>query len=475
MIVSNAFLNVPKDAKTHSGIALFSCTLVSLIPLVLGLYWPLFSVSQGAAVAMLRPLILSASLLLAVTWYYARITSAEVQAACVLGLLSGALFVTSLTSVEPARALADWVKILVLFTITLLLSRALRHEATAKCFGVALILAGVLVGAFILITYLRSLGFVMPTYKLTRIFKGVAERADIPLNAVPFTSVFSFLLGMCLVRANRLLWLVGAALFIISSVFTGSRTPLAVLLISIFAVLVLNALRSPNLPVRVAAYLIAIALPLAITVFVTQTSSRQMSAITEGRWDLWYVAYKKFVERPLFGFGFSSWHDDLASMMPGEYALTAYMNKNILGAYHNEYLGLLADQGLVGFLPAMLLVGFLSYSSWKCAFRSWSIWQGGQWVLVACIFLLIRACVEMPGLFGEGREPADFLAYIFVAIVVSRFSVEEDFLRTHTSSAWNRADAESSAHSSSEAQWSPYGARWPQRRDVPLGLGRSHV
>jgi hypothetical protein len=52
-----------------------------------------------------------------------------------------------------------------------------------------------------------------------------------------------------------------------------------------------------------------------------------------------------------------------------------------------------------------------------------------QWALFACLFLLLRANVEVPGLFGYAQDPADYLAYVFMAIVVSRFSTEEDCAR----------------------------------------------
>jgi hypothetical protein len=48
---------------------------------------------------------------------------------------------------------------------------------------------------------------------------------------------------------------------------------------------------------------------------------KKMSEITEGRWDLWYVALHKFSERPLVGFGFESVSDDLFARLPGVYKI----------------------------------------------------------------------------------------------------------------------------------------------------------
>jgi len=156
-----------------------------------------------------------------------------------------------------------------------------------------------------------------------------------------------------------------------------------------------------------------------------------MSAATEGRWDLWSVAWQKFLERPMLGYGFESWRDDLASRLPGVYEFTSqFESSDFAGGYHNEYLTLLAEQGLIGFFPVMAFFLFLLWCSAKLAFGNWVTWAHGQWALLGCLFLIVRAAFEMPGLFGYGQEPADYLAFLFVGIVCSRFSVEEDYLRS---------------------------------------------
>ena len=341
--------------------------------------------------------------------------------------------------------------------------------------GTGLLFAAVLVGAFTVFTYIRFVGFAVPTYKVAREFKGIAERAGIPLNAIPFTSVFAYLTGMSLLRANWFLYLTGFSLFVISSAFTGSRAPLMVLLLSACALALLNGFQNRRLALRLLACLLAVAVPIAGVLLISHIPFKHMSSLTEGRWDLWYVALKKFSQRPIFGSGFDSWHDDLVSMLPGAYSLTSYLAKSIVGGYHNEYLALLAEQGIVGFVPAMLLVCFLFSSCWKAAFRGWNTWHSGQWALFACIFLLLRAGLEIPGLFGDGSEPADFLAYIFVAIVVSRFSSEEDFLHANTSSSWDRTAYPAFSGSVHEYTQPLGSSRRPQRNDVPVGLDRSYV
>jgi hypothetical protein len=63
------------------------------------------------------------------------------------------------------------------------------------------------------------------------------------------------------------------------------------------------------------------------------------------------------------------------------------------------------------------------------AFRKWGTWHKGKWALIGALYLFVHAGVEVPGLFGYANDAGDYLAYVFVAIVVSRFSIEEDFAR----------------------------------------------
>lgn len=449
------------DPKRALNTAVLSSLCAFAIPIWVGAYWPVYSVAPAAASLLFRPLVLVGSACLVLLWFHARVTCAELQIACLLGLLAGGTLIPSIAATDPLRSLMVWAKLIVLCAICLALCRGLRQEHTAKFFGAGLIVSSFVVAAFILLTYVRFIGFVVPGYKLTREFKGIAERTGIPLNAVPFTCLFSFLAGMSILKSSWLLWLLGGGVFVISSAFTGSRSPVALLLLTGTSLLLLRAFQNHRLGVRLLAYTATLIIAAGTMTLILQMPFSRMSAITEGRWDLWYVAIKKFAEQPVIGPGYDAWHDDLVSLLPGAYRLTSYMARNIVGGYHNEYLALLAEQGLIGFVPAMALVTLLFCLSWKTAFRHWSSTCNGNWILFTCIFLLLRAGLEIPGLFGDGSEPADFLAYMFIAIVVSRFSREEDFLRVNTS-----------LH---DGTTSPGHSRWAPRPDVSLGLDRSYV
>src|SRR5581483_565898 len=190
--------------------------------------------------------------LLAFIWHRAPLSQAEVNLVRVLGIAAIVLLIPTLIATQPSRAFSGWVKMLMLFTVCCLLTRGLRHPPTAHVCGVFLLAGGVILIAFILYTYVQHLGLAIPTYKMTREFKGIEERGGVPLNSIAFAAVLSYLAGLCLVRTNWLLISIGIPLFVTASIFTGSRAPLVILVASVFVLLCINGLRRKSLLLRVA-------------------------------------------------------------------------------------------------------------------------------------------------------------------------------------------------------------------------------
>jgi len=417
----------PQNPSAWSA-SLLSQGIGFLIPLIIGVYWPTFSVNQGLAASILRPGVLGFSLLLAIMWSGVRITWAETHLLRILAAVCVVVLIPTLTATIVSRALSDWTKLVALSLIALLLCRGLRHPPTARAFGLSLIVAALLSVGLILYVYERELGMTMPTYTAVRVLKGLAQRGGAPLNAIAFTAVFAYTCGMCLLPGGRLLWALGFGVFVVSFALTGSRAPLGIAAGSVVVLLIFNAAISRHLIFRVLAWLGVALLAVALVVGFRSLTTKQLSDFTEGRWDLWSVAWQKFTERPITGYGYESWQDDLSSRVPGDYQMTGLLS-NFAGGYHNEYLTLLSEQGIVGFLAGTSFCFFLLRRSSQLAFRKSTSWHNGQWAFFGCLFLLFRAAVESPGLFGYGQDPADFLAFVFVGIVLSRFSVEEEHLR----------------------------------------------
>lgn len=394
--------------------ATFSQLLAVVIPACLALYWPVYDTRPSLASAVFRPAILLVCLAFALLWYAEPVTRAEKQLTVMLALLCFVLLLPSLTAIDPGRSLQGWVKQVLICVVCVVSCRALRHPPTAKIFGISLLVAGAVMGALIVRTYIDTMGPVIPTFDAARTFKGTVQLLDIPLNNIAFDCIFAYVCGLCLVRNRKALWPLGLLLLLISTLLTGSRAPVMTLGLCGLALLTLNALRSRRLLVWVGGALLAIAMIVGPAIVVSTTNADELSNFTEGRWEMWSVAFQKFTQRPVLGYGFSSSEDD---------------PNFIAGGYHNEYLTAMAEQGAVGTVVVLGLFVFLLRRGWRLAFCHSATWRNGQWALLGSLLLLVRAGVEVDGLLGYAQAPGDFLAYVFLAIVASRFSVEEDRLR----------------------------------------------
>jgi O-antigen ligase len=416
-------MNTPGKLK----ISFVSEVAAFFIPFLLSVYWAPIGIGFELKATLLRGAIAGLSTLLLVFWLRAPLTRAETKFAALFVLLALLLIVPCLTATDSARAFKDLLKLVLLFAVGLAMARALRHGRTAKAFGYGMLTGSAFTAVLILNAYIGHMGLTLPTYQALRILKEVLTRGEgFPLNPISFTAFFMYLIGLCLVPPRALTWCLGVFVFAVSSFLTGSRAPIGILLISGLVAIGLHWLRARSLLLRVSGCLTLLLLTGAIVASVFTIDSRKMVIISEGRTVLWSVAWSKFLEKPLSGHGYESWQDDLASRIAGgEYFHTS---TSIIGngAYHNQYITLLAEEGLVGFVPAMAIVWMLL----RCC--RWLAWRTSlpaisrKVVLLACVFMLLRAAVEVPGLFGYANDTADYLAYCFVAVVVSRISLHED-------------------------------------------------
>jgi len=403
----------------HRTAEICSMGMVSLVPLTLVFYRLIYASEPTLAAAICRPTLLAVCFALFALWCDTHIINPERNTFRVLGVLCGALLVTSAAAADPGRAIQEWVKLVAICSITFMLCRPLRERSVSRALGIAMVLSSIVLAGMIIWTYVRYMGFVIPTYPAIRVLKGTALDDDnIALNPLGFECVFTFLCGLCLIRANKFLWGTGALLLVISSVLTGSRAPLAVFLVSVIAMLLLNGLRSRSQLVRASAVLGTIGITAGAVLGIAIASPQTLSRLTEGRWDLWSVAFHKFEMHPLWGNGYLSVLDD-PTFLPG--------------GYHSEYLTALAEQGLIGFAAVIYVFVSLLRRCYDMALNSRSRHPNGQILLFACLFLMFRALVELPGLFGTAQGPADFLAYIFLAIAMTRTpAMEPRFVLSET-------------------------------------------
>ena len=132
------------------------------VPLLLGFYWLIYAFDVDLAIRILRPAVVASALLLALVWTKPPLSWAELRLAGIMAVMCAVLLAPSLAATSPSRALADWLKMTILCVVALLLSRALRDNATAEVFGRSLIVASVLAAALTVYVYIRLMGFALP-------------------------------------------------------------------------------------------------------------------------------------------------------------------------------------------------------------------------------------------------------------------------------------------------------------------------
>jgi O-antigen ligase len=401
--------------------AILSCLLSFTIPMLLAVYWPLIGLHFTWVPGATRGGLIASAGLLAILWWKASPTRSERRWAGVLIGYLGLLLLDSVLATDILRALQNWIRILFLLAFCLVLARAFRHPATRRAFGIGTLVASLLLSVYILGCYVSFLGTAMPTYESTRIFKEAALRTmGVGLNPLGFSTSFFCLLAACTLRSSWILSTTLAAVICICSIFTGSRTPLALMVVSLLLVIILEwARRRPAFR----SICLFVLLPALVVVCGYELrdgmDQRAWAAVTENRTDLWAVAWAKFTERPLTGYGADSWADDLIARTPGLYPITKVLVQTHSGGYHNAYFTLLAEEGIFVFAFALYLLASAFSIISQLSGSSRQERTSRLMLLFTFLFLVLRGFIEVPGLFGYGQDPAEFASYALLAILIS--------------------------------------------------------
>jgi O-antigen ligase len=411
----------------QSNASLISRAIAFLLPLVLAAYWPLFGAGHAvhAGVIVIRLTVLGGVAILALLWISGTITPMELRWTFILAVWLCVLLVPSLLGEHVSRGIHNWVRVLPVYCVAVLLARPLRHKPTRQAFGVGLGVAGVISFLFIVAIYLRYAGLSIPTYEHIRVFKTVVLHASgVALNPLASATLIFCVLSLSLIRSGWLHCAFAVTIAILGSAFTGSRAPLALAFAAGAALCITNLLHKRTIAARtIAVALVCSCLFLGGIVGSVYVTPERLSAVTEGRYDLWTVGIEKFVEKPLIGYGAESWRDDLVSRLPGYYKGSTGLTTLRAGGYHSEFVTLLAEGGLLCFIPATIILWLLFRACCRIAFHPSTPRVNGQALIFTFFLFVLRAAVEVPGIFGYGEDVTDYLAAIFIAIVVSQASL----------------------------------------------------
>jgi len=136
---------------------------------------------------------------------------------------------------------------------------------------------------------------------------------------------------------------------------------------------------------------------------------------------LWAAALKRFAERPVLGWGARSWEVDLGGYLPGYHPYGIGVPTG--GAFHNAYLNLLAEKGLVGFVSGVGMLVFLFTCRVKLYLGRALLDRSERGFGIAAVFwttiLALHGLGEVGGLLGYANALVDFLCYWGASLIVA--------------------------------------------------------
>jgi len=306
-----------------------------------------------------------------------------------------------------------------------LLTRVLASEAARKklSFGMALLCgfgAAVVVWAYLRFAGWSWLGFgelaELKTYAMADLGLG--------LNGLALGSLLAGALALTWAEGRPLrLGYLGAVTAVVL-LLSGAR---ATVIMALAGALIYGALRAFRAFSPLARVMIAIVVSIILAVGAVflggdggLADPYALSRATTGRFDLWVAGFRKFLDYPVFGGGAGSWRYDLRQYLPNyrEWGVEAFAEKVQAGAYHNSYLTLLAEKGLVSFLPGIALLVFVVRRALAASLQPGAdlFVRSAPAVMSA---LLVATLAETMGFFGSANGPADFLAYGMAAYLVA--------------------------------------------------------
>lgn len=368
------------------------------------------------------------------------VSRVEVQWMALLGLYWGFSLVSAFGALDSEAAMIDFLRQVHVGVFSFGLARILRQKRTMFMRWMLLPSATcIIVVLGFLFAYREILGLTLknlPLFKYIMFFD-----VGIALNPLSQILVLAFLFVLPVLKMSP--WSIAVFLGALAAVVvSGSRTTIVSLVLSVLLYGIWTLFLRFDHSVRVISRIIfAIILVggahYVVSVFHEFATGNEFSRLLSGRPDLWRIAWDLFLARPILGWGPHTWKMKLASYVLSKgYFQYERLLELQSGAFHNAYLTLLAERGIIAFFPGMAIVTFLVWQSLRLH-RNSSLLVGADRLLgllapIVIIMLVIRGLAEQPGLLGYANSTVDYLCYAWASMIVALSSDLEDRRATRT-------------------------------------------
>jgi hypothetical protein len=315
-------------------------------------------------------------------------------------------------------------------TFTMLLTIGLQYPKARRALSLASIPVALAISGVIVLAFLDFGGGTLAGISNATAFKDfAAEKWELAVNPLSFAAIAAFFLSIPVLWGHRFLRAVVSSAVFCASVLSGARTTQVSVLVG--AVIAFGVLAMRRLPqrTRVALYVVLMIAGSAASLVLTQVGMQvdgyAANELTTNRYELWIAGVEKASESPLIGWGAGSWRDDLERYMPGfaTYGAAVVVENVRSGGFHNAYLTLVAEKGLVTLVPGLILLWFVfTRSVVVSGVRSTLGASDRRAAAIAPFFIVIqfvRGFGEQPGLFGKADGLVDFLVFAAAAQVIA--------------------------------------------------------
>jgi O-antigen ligase len=344
-----------------------------------------------------------------------------------------ATFCSALFAVDNREALLDIVRQIYIVFVSLLLMLSLRNPVSRAALARGMAFMAVVAALEIFVLYVSYAGFSFSGLADLEAFKSYAQYSlDVPLNPLSFAMLLAFLLAYPALSRRRGITAVVAVVVLAAMVLAGSRSTLLVFLFGSLVVGLVNAIRKQPLWLRQIVYFFAIPGLVVAGAYLLSTLNllvdlSELSDLTTGRTDLWAAAVAAFADKPLTGWGAGFHSVNLAAYLSSPYdpwRLETLTSGIEVGAFHNVYLTVLAQKGLIVFIPAMAMAAFLIWQSWRLRVHKANFFRrrDAECARVApliVVLILVRGFSEYAGWWGAADGTVDYLSYVGASLIVA--------------------------------------------------------
>jgi len=345
-----------------------------------------------------------------------------------------ATIVSALFATDFREAFLDFVRQVYIVFVSLSLMLSLRNPISRAVLASGMAFVAVVGALKIFVVYVSYAGFSLGILAGLRDFKVYAQDSlTVALNPLSFAVLLAFLLAYPALSQRRWIAATTTVLVLVAMVLSYSRTTLLVLLLGSLVVGLIAAIRRQPVWLRQTIYPFAAAALVVAGVYLLPHANSffdpyELNELTSGRSEIWAAAWDKFVDAPLTGWGASpaslsnvNWVAYLPVYDP--WILESVRSAVEVGSFHNIYLTVLAQKGLIVFIPSMVMAAFLIRQSWRLhAHKARFSKRDAAYATVApliVVIILVRGLSEHAGWWADADSTEDYLSYVAASLIVA--------------------------------------------------------